>query len=98
MSNRIMADRVLPVLDKGEKVVLIVIDNCRVDQWELIRSMLAPDFNVKSELYCAILPTATQFARNAIFSGLMPSEIKALFPEFWVNDDEDESSQNKFEK
>ncbi len=98
MSNRIMADRVLPVLDKGEKVVLIVIDNCRVDQWELIRSMLAPDFNVKSELYCAILPTATQFARNAIFSGLMPSEIKAQFPEFWVDDDEDESSQNKFEK
>ncbi|MBP5418600.1 MAG: bifunctional response regulator/alkaline phosphatase family protein [Bacteroidales bacterium] len=97
MSNRLMVERVLPTLEKGEKVVLIVIDNCRVDQWELIRQMLAPDFNIKSELYCAILPTATQYARNSIFSGLMPADIKKNYPEYWTDED-DESSQNRFEK
>ena len=97
LSNRIMKERVMPAINKDEKVVLIVIDNCRLDQWEEIRKMLSPDFNIDTELYCAILPTATQFARNAIFSGLMPAEIKKLYPQYWCDTDE-ESSQNAHEK
>lgn len=96
MSDKVMARRILPLLDKGEKIALIVIDNCRLDQWETIRTMLADDFNISTELYCSILPTATQFARNAIFSGLMPSQIKEMYPDYWCDDD-DESSQNRFE-
>ena len=97
MSNRILKDRILPMLEQGRKVVLIVIDNCRLDQWETIRPLLSPHFNISTELYCSILPTATQFARNAIFSGLMPSEIESLFPQYWSNS-QNESSQNQYER
>lgn len=97
MSNRIMSRRILPLLEKGEKIALIVIDNFRLDQWETIRPLLSSDFNISTELYCSILPTATQFARNAIFSGLMPTQIKQIYPQYWVDDDEEESSQNKYE-
>ncbi len=97
MSNRIMKDRIMPLLEQGKKVVLIVIDNCRLDLWETIRPVLAPHFNINTELYCSILPTATQFARNAIFAGLMPSEIEKMFPEYWTNSN-DENSQNQYER
>lgn len=97
MSDRIMKERILPILEDGQKVVLIVIDNCRLDQWEILSRYLAQDFNITTELYCSILPTATQFARNAIFSGLMPSEIEHMYPEYWTNSD-DENSQNQHEK
>lgn len=97
MSNRIMKERIMPMLENGEKVVLIVIDNCRLDQWEAIRPVLTPYFNISTELYCSILPTATQFARNAIFSGLMPAEIEKMYPEYWTNSD-DECSQNQYER
>lgn len=96
MSHKLMSRRVMPLIDAGEKVALIVIDNCRLDQWEVIRQMLTPDFSINTELYCSILPTATQFARNAIFSGLMPLQIKEMYPDYWVDSD-DESSQNKYE-
>lgn len=97
MSNRIMKDRILPMLEEKQKVVFIVIDNCRLDQWETLSQVLAPDFKINTELYCSILPTTTQFARNAIFSGLMPSEIEKMYPEYWTNSD-DENSQNQHEK
>ncbi len=97
MSHKVMSKRILPMLDAGEKVALIVIDNCRLDQWELFREILAPDFNISTELYCSILPTSTQYARNAIFSGLMPLQITQLYSDLWVESD-DESSQNKYEK
>lgn len=97
MSDRIMRERILPLLEQGQKVVMIVIDNCRLDQWEAMSAILAPHFNISTELYCSILPTATQFARNSIFSGLMPSEIGRLYPQYWTNSD-DEASQNQHEK
>ncbi len=97
MSNRILHDRILPIIESGKKVAMIVIDNCRLDQWETLRSLLSPDFNISTELYCAILPTATQYARNAIFSGLMPSEIEKYYPEYWTHS-EDEASQNQYER
>ncbi|MGQ1890399.1 T9SS response regulator signal transducer PorX [Thermophagus sp. OGC60D27] len=98
MSHRVFKDYVLPFLDKGEKVVLIVIDNFRLDQWETIRSDLRPFFDVAADhLYCSILPTSTQYARNALFSGLLPLQIQEFYPDLWIDDDE-EGGRNQFEK
>jgi len=90
MSPLIMPRKVFPLLDSGEKVFFIVIDNFRLDQWHTIRPILSEYFTYDEELYCSILPTATQYARNAIFSGLMPLKIAKMFPELWVDEDEAE--------
>ena len=82
--------RGFPMLDEGEKVFLIVIDNFRYDQWRMIAQEIGDLFEAQEELYMSILPTATQYARNAIFSGLMPVQIAKMFPELWVDEDEEE--------
>ena len=93
-SNELFKTKVLPLLDKGEKVCFVVIDNFRLDQWRTVSPLLAEYFNVESEeLYTTILPTATQYARNAIFSGLMPMDIEQMFPDLWV-DEESEEGKN----
>ena len=98
MSHRLLKERVLPILKEGKDTVLIIIDNFRYDQWEVIRQELGTFFSiVNDELYYSILPTATQFARNAIFSGLLPTEIIQHYPELWV-DDEEEGSKNQNEE
>ncbi|MFN3917206.1 MAG: PglZ domain-containing protein [Flavobacteriales bacterium] len=77
---------------------LVVIDNLRYDQWCVLRPRLSSLFNVVEEdLFLSILPTATQYARNALFAGLMPSEIQKKFPAMWINEDE-EGSKNQYEK
>jgi DNA-binding response OmpR family regulator len=97
MSHRLLRERVLPLLHEQKQVVMIVIDNFRCDQWEVIRREIGSLFTIKSdELYYSILPTATQYARNAIFSGLLPSNIEKMFPDLWTNDEE-EGSKNQFE-
>lgn len=91
MSHEIFKRRVFPLLDEGEKVFFILIDNFRYDQWLTIRPLLSDYFTFASDdLYCSILPTATQYARNAIFSGLMPLEIARRFPDLWVDEDSEE--------
>lgn len=90
MSTEIFKKRVFPMLDNGDKVFLIVIDNFRFDQWKAISSDIAPMFNIDEEVYSSILPTATQYARNAIFSGLMPNKIASMFPDLWVDEDSEE--------
>ena len=90
MSPHLFKERIFPLLDAGEKVFLIVIDNFRLDQWMTIKPLLSELFTIEEELYTAILPTATQYARNAIFSGLMPLQIAKMFPELWVDEDEAE--------
>ena len=90
MSPDIFKTQVFPALDKGEKVTLIVIDNFRFDQWRMIRNEVADMFSIEENLYCSILPTATQYARNAIFSGLMPDKIEKMFPDLWVDEDSEE--------
>lgn len=90
MSPRIMPDIVFPMLDRGEKVFFVLIDNFRLDQWRTVRPLLAETFSLEENLYTAILPTATQYARNATFSGLMPLEIEKMFPELWVDEDSEE--------
>ncbi|MBR6320086.1 MAG: bifunctional response regulator/alkaline phosphatase family protein [Prevotella sp.] len=90
LSHRIFKERVFPALDKGEKLFLVVLDNFRYDQWRLLSQEIGDQFDIDEELYYSILPTATQYARNAIFSGLMPNKIAEMFPELWVDEDEEE--------
>ena len=90
MSPDIFKQKVFPLLSNGEKVFLIVIDNFRFDQWRVLSEEIGDLFDIDEDLYCSILPTATQYARNAIFSGLMPDQIAKMFPDLWVDEDEEE--------
>ena len=90
LSPELFKNKVFPLLNEGEKVFLVVLDNFRYDQWKMLEQELASDFTIDEDLYCSILPTATQYARNAIFSGLMPDQIAKMFPDLWVDEDEEE--------
>ncbi|PQJ15054.1 T9SS response regulator signal transducer PorX [Aureicoccus marinus] len=86
MSHTLFKEWVLPELDSGP-ALWVVIDNLRYDQWLAFEEVLAPFYRKKSEQgYYSILPTATQYARNAIFSGLMPADMEKRHPEWWKND------------
>ena len=93
MSPDLFKKRVFPLLDEGEKVFFILIDNFRLDQWRVVKDLLADYFTFEENLYYSILPTATQYARNAIFSGLMPLQMEKMFPDLWV-DEESEEGKN----
>ena len=97
MSNDLFRERIFPLLDNGEKLFFIIIDNFRYDQWRVLAEEIGSDFSIEEELYTSILPTATQYARNAIFSGLMPKQIKEMYPALWV-DEEEEEGKNLNEK
>ena len=90
LSPEVFKQKVFPALNQGEKVFLIVLDNFRYDQWRIIAQDISKQFDIDEDLYYSILPTATQYARNAIFSGLMPNKIAAMFPDLWVDEDEEE--------
>lgn len=90
MSNNIFSKKIFPLMDKGEKVFLIVVDNFRFDQWKVLAREIGDMFDIDEDMYMSILPTATQYARNAIFSGLMPDQIAKMFPELWVDEDDEE--------
>ena len=91
MSPDLFKTKIFPLLDKGEKVFFVLVDNFRYDQWKIIRELMSELYTFTEEdLYCSILPTATQYARNAIFSGLMPLQIQQMFPNLWVDEDEEE--------
>lgn len=90
LSPDVFRNRVFPLLNQGRKVFLLVFDNFRYDQWRIMAQELAADFDINEDLYYAILPTATQYARNAIFAGLMPLKIKEMYPDLWVDEEEDE--------
>ncbi len=96
LSTDVVKRRIFPLLDQGQKVTLVVVDNLRFDQWRTISQELSELFAVEEDLYCSILPTATQYARNAIFSGLMPLQIQKTYPHLWV-DEEEEESKNQYE-
>ena len=90
MSPDIFKKCVFPAVNNGEKVFLVVIDNFRYDQWRTLAQDIGEMFDVDEDMYMSILPTATQYARNAIFSGLMPEQIERMFPDLWVDEDEEE--------
>ncbi|MBT3417951.1 MAG: PglZ domain-containing protein [Flavobacteriales bacterium] len=98
LSHNLIRKKVVPLMEDNKPTYLIVIDNLRYDQWKIIEPTILKDFTLlKDEMYYSILPTATQYARNAIFAGLMPSEIQKRFPNKWKND-EDEGGKNMFEE
>lgn len=90
MSPDVFKRVVFPLIDEGEKVFLVVFDNFRYDQWREISKELSDEYLFDEQMCLSILPTATQYARNAIFSGLMPLQIAQMFPDLWVDEDEDE--------
>ena len=90
MSHEVFRRTVFPRLDHGEKVCFVVIDNFRLDQWRVVQPLVTEFFDCKEDLYTTILPTSTQYARNAIFAGLMPLQIAEMYPHLWVEEDEDE--------
>ena len=96
-SHTLFKDYVVPELKKETPVLWVVIDNLRYDQYRILEPLINNHFKKEEEYsYFSILPTATQYARNAIFSGLMPSEMEKKYPKFWKNDT-DEGGMNLFE-
>ena len=97
LSHTIFKNKVAPLLDKEGTYFLLLIDNLRLDQWKVIQPLVSELFRVDEEdTYFSILPTATQYARNTFFSGLLPSEMEKRYPNWWKND-EDEGGKNLFE-
>ncbi|WP_459209303.1 T9SS response regulator signal transducer PorX [Aquimarina rhabdastrellae] len=97
MSHNLFKSKVAPELSKDQPTLLIVIDNLRYDQWKAFEPIINNYYKKESETpFYSILPSATQYARNAIFSGLMPSEMERRHPEYWLNDT-DEGGKNMHE-
>ncbi|TPE40015.1 T9SS response regulator signal transducer PorX [Pontibacter mangrovi] len=92
MSHQLFKRRVFPMMKESDRpVYFVLIDNLRYDQWKVLEPIISEYFSVDSEeMFYSILPTTTAYARNAIFSGLLPTEIQKKYPKMWVSDDEDE--------
>ncbi|MBN1144375.1 MAG: bifunctional response regulator/alkaline phosphatase family protein [Bacteroidales bacterium] len=98
LSPAVFKEKVFPLLDQKKKVFVILIDNLRLDQWRILSPIISEYYTMADEsLFCSILPTSTQYARNAMFAGLMPREIASINPDLW-SDDEDEGSKNMNEE
>ncbi len=98
MSHTLMKEKVLPHIVKGTPTFFVLIDNLRFDQWKAIQPIFSESFRlVEEDTFYSILPTATQYARNAIFAGMMPLEIEKKFPQHWKNDEE-EGGKNLYEE
>jgi DNA-binding response OmpR family regulator len=97
LSHTLVREKIFPVMDQKKPLFVLLIDNLRYDQWKILQPVIEEYFRVeKDELYYSILPTTTQYARNSIFSGLMPSEIERKYPRYWVSEG-DEGTKNQFE-
>jgi CheY-like chemotaxis protein len=98
MSHNLMRKKVFPLVDEKIPTFFILIDNLRYDQWRIINPLINEYFRTEEEsMYTSILPTATQYARNAIFSGMLPLEMEKRLPKLWKND-EDEGGKNLHEE
>lgn len=98
LSPDLFKEKVFPLIDKGEKVFFLLIDNFRLDQWWAIKDLLSSDFSFEEDIYMSILPTATQYARNSIFAGLMPLQIAEMYPQLWVEESDEEGKNENEEK
>jgi len=98
LSTDLFRHKIFPMLQEGKKVFVLVIDNLRFDQWRMLSPVVGEYFKIDEELlYFSILPTATMYARNALFAGLFPSEIEKLYPSLW-DDDDNEGNKNQHEE
>jgi CheY-like chemotaxis protein len=98
MSHTLFEQRIAPQIKKGKPTFMVLIDNLRYDQWKSIEPIITQFFRVQDEeMFYSILPTSTQYSRNAIFSGLLPVEIEKTYPLEWKNDDE-QGGKNLYEK
>ncbi len=89
MSHKLLYNKVLPKLEDSGTTFLLILDNFRYDQWKAIQPYVSELFNIQEDTaYYSILPTATNYSRNAMFSGLMPAQIQERFPDKWINDEE----------
>jgi CheY-like chemotaxis protein len=90
LSHTLVKEKVLPHVEKGVPLFFVLIDNLRFDQWRTIQPIFSESFRVVEEdSFYSILPTATQYARNAIFAGMLPVDIERRFPNQWKNDEEE---------
>ncbi len=90
MSHELFKRKIAPHLQQGTPTFLVVIDNLRFDQWKSLQPIVNESFRtLEEDMFYSILPTATQYARNALFAGMLPAEIEAKFPNEWKNDDEE---------
>ncbi|MEI6124250.1 MAG: bifunctional response regulator/alkaline phosphatase family protein [Bacteroidota bacterium] len=97
LSHTVFKEKIFPHLDNTKPLFVILIDNLRYDQWKTIQPILEEYYRVQDDdIFYSILPSATQYSRNAIFGGLLPSEIERKYPHLWVNE-EDEGTKNQFE-
>jgi len=98
LSIDIVSEFLLPILERDKAAVFIVVDCLRLDQWRVLEPLLAPFFDTETTHYFAVLPTATPYSRNSLFSGLFPGEIAARLPDWWGNADREDESLNAHEK
>jgi len=97
MSHTVLKQNFLPLLSDDKPTFLILIDNLRYDHWKVLQPLIEEYFRVVSDkMYMSILPSVTQFARNSLFAGLLPSEIEKKYPDLWINEDEDDH-KNQYE-
>jgi CheY-like chemotaxis protein len=97
-SHTLFREKLFPVLKGNKPVFLLLIDNLRYDQWKFIQPLIQEKFSVATDdIFFSILPTTTQYSRNAMFAGLMPLEIQRKYPQWWLNEN-DEGGKNQFEK
>lgn len=97
MSPTVLREKLFPLLDSDRPTFMIVVDNLRYDQWKFMQPMIEQYFRTEhDDIFFSIIPTTTQFARNSMFSGLMPAEIERKYPRYWVNEDQD-GHKNQYE-
>ncbi|MBI1799274.1 MAG: bifunctional response regulator/alkaline phosphatase family protein [Candidatus Eisenbacteria bacterium] len=98
LSTDVVRHAVVPHLREGRRVVFIVIDCMRLDQWFTLEPLLEDVFDIRRDYYCSILPTATPYSRNAIFAGLLPLQLQQRHPDLWQENTDDERTKNRFER
>lgn len=98
LSTDVVARAVAPHLERDQRVVFVIIDCMRMDQWFTLEPLFEELFEVERSYYCSILPTATPYSRNAIFSGLLPAQLQEQHPDLWQENSNDERTKNRFER
>ncbi len=98
MSDSLLRNKVFPHVKKDMPTIMLLLDNLRYDQWEILKPIFLEAFTMEEEdHFYSILPTTTQYSRNAIFAGMMPADIQKRYPDWWLNDSDD-GGKNNFEK